>query len=116
MRPEAQATVRRANEALLAQLEADAHLAAPFALPVVEIYPGMAARYRAVIKDPMDLRTLRERLEAGVYVTTDMFVADVRRMLDNALQYNPPDSFVADCARCLRDMVGSQTPVLTSFV
>jgi histone acetyltransferase len=116
MSPEAQAAVRRANEALLAQLEADNHLAAPFARPVVEIYPAMARRYLAVIKDPMDLRTLRERLDAGVYVTTDMFKADALRMLDNAIVYNPADSFVADCARCLKNMVGGAPVLLTPFV
>ncbi|CAA6662848.1 unnamed protein product [Spirodela intermedia] len=38
--------------------------------------------YYDIIKDPVDLRTMSRRVESEYYVTLEMFVADVKRMLE----------------------------------
>ncbi|KAJ1272840.1 hypothetical protein BS78_06G233100 [Paspalum vaginatum] len=45
--------------------------------------------YHAVIKSPMDLGTVKDRLAAGRYPSHDAFAADVRLTFSNALRYNP---------------------------
>eukprot|EP01113_Clastostelium_recurvatum_P032858 TRINITY_DN4279_c0_g1_i8.p1 TRINITY_DN4279_c0_g1~~TRINITY_DN4279_c0_g1_i8.p1 ORF type:complete len:714 (+),score=163.01 TRINITY_DN4279_c0_g1_i8:30-2144(+) len=53
----------------------------PFHEPVdtVEVYD-----YLNVIKDPIDLRTIGERLETGeYYITKEIFFADLKRMVEN---------------------------------
>ncbi|XP_062191985.1 transcription factor GTE4-like [Phragmites australis] len=47
--------------------------------------------YRAIIRNPMDLGTVKENLTAGRYPTHEAFAADVRLTFNNALRYNPAD-------------------------
>ncbi|ONK60597.1 uncharacterized protein A4U43_C08F20300 [Asparagus officinalis] len=55
--------------------------------------------YYDVIKDPMDLKTMSKRLESEqYYITFEMFVADVKRMLANARTYNAPETIYYKCA------------------
>jgi histone acetyltransferase len=65
-------------------------LAWPFREPVsVRDVPD----YLQTIKDPIDMGTIRKQLQAGgLYVTLDIFVADVLRMFKNAKIFNGPDS------------------------
>jgi histone acetyltransferase len=44
------------------------------------------------MQDPIDVRTIGERLEAGFYTTLEMFAADFRRMFNNARIYNAPET------------------------
>lgn len=47
--------------------------------------------YFDVIKSPMDLGTVRKRLDGGTYYDTlDKVAADVKLTFDNAMLYNPP--------------------------
>jgi histone acetyltransferase len=48
--------------------------------------------YYTVVRDPMDLGTMAARLEAGVYVTLELFLADLRRIWSNARLYNAPET------------------------
>jgi histone acetyltransferase len=57
----------------------------PFQVPVKkEEVPD----YFEVIKDPIDFRTIRERLLQGHYTNKKLFVADVNRIFTNARTYN----------------------------
>ncbi|KAL6659434.1 hypothetical protein ACP70R_003474 [Stipagrostis hirtigluma subsp. patula] len=47
--------------------------------------------YHAVIRNPMDLGTVKENLAAGRYPSHEDFAADVRLTFNNALRYNPAD-------------------------
>ncbi|GJN39472.1 hypothetical protein PR202_gb28594 [Eleusine coracana subsp. coracana] len=46
--------------------------------------------YRAIIRCPMDLGTVKENLAGGRYPSHEEFAADVRLTFNNALRYNPP--------------------------
>ncbi|KAF7120049.1 hypothetical protein RHSIM_Rhsim13G0030500 [Rhododendron simsii] len=55
--------------------------------------------YYDIIKDPMDLKTMSKRVESEqYYVTFEMFVADARRMFENARTYNSPETIYYKCA------------------
>ncbi|KAJ3159722.1 hypothetical protein HDU86_001372 [Geranomyces michiganensis] len=65
-----------------------------FAAPVDPIALGIPT-YLQVVKKPMDLQTIRTKLESGTdYGTPKAFEADVRLMLSNSLRFNPPDTAV----------------------
>ncbi|KAG0289366.1 hypothetical protein BGZ98_003852 [Dissophora globulifera] len=48
--------------------------------------------YPKVIKNPMDLGTIRQKLEADEYDNAAMFEADVRLVLWNCFKFNPPET------------------------
>ncbi|KAL5221279.1 hypothetical protein ABZP36_025992 [Zizania latifolia] len=50
--------------------------------------------YHAIIRNPMDLGTVKENLAFGRYPSHEAFAADVRLTFNNALRYNPPDHHV----------------------
>ncbi|WVZ94633.1 hypothetical protein U9M48_040502 [Paspalum notatum var. saurae] len=50
--------------------------------------------YRAIIRSPMDLGTVKQNLAAGRYPSHEAFADDVRLTFNNALRYNPPDHHV----------------------
>jgi hypothetical protein len=50
--------------------------------------------YFDVIKQPMDLGTVTEKLNTGKYLQLDEFAADVRLVWDNAMKFNPPEHLV----------------------
>lgn len=63
----------------------------PFLVPVDPVALGIPDYYD-VIRHPMDLSTMKRKLDEGVYRTGAGFEADFRLMLANCRQYNPPDS------------------------
>jgi Bromodomain/Bromodomain extra-terminal - transcription regulation len=50
--------------------------------------------YFQVIKHPMDLGTVKEKLSSGSYMTPSGFASDVRLTFSNAMTYNPPGNDV----------------------
>ncbi|OMH79903.1 Bromodomain-containing protein, partial [Zancudomyces culisetae] len=48
-------------------------------------------QYPKVIKNPMDLGTIRKKYDAGLYNSSDEFEADVRLMFNNCYKFNPPN-------------------------
>eukprot|EP00306_Pavlova_sp_CCMP459_P010568 CAMPEP_0185183634 /NCGR_PEP_ID=MMETSP1140-20130426/2097_1 /TAXON_ID=298111 /ORGANISM="Pavlova sp., Strain CCMP459" /LENGTH=325 /DNA_ID=CAMNT_0027749659 /DNA_START=14 /DNA_END=991 /DNA_ORIENTATION=+ len=54
--------------------------------------------YPKVIKHPMDLGTVRDKLRSGKYATTADFAADVRLVWKNAKTYNQEGSEIYDAA------------------
>jgi histone acetyltransferase len=70
----------------------------PFLEPVNTKDTG-AVDYYTVIKNPMDLRTMQERLDKGwFYVTREIFKADLKRMVDNCKTYNGKSHYVTELA------------------
>ncbi|KAG2226887.1 hypothetical protein INT45_010166, partial [Circinella minor] len=64
-----------------------------FLQPVDEETDG-APGYYAAIKKPMDLGTIRTKLEKGEYTTYQQMDDDIRLMLNNCFAYNGPGTFV----------------------
>uniref|UniRef100_A0A4W3HMC7 Bromodomain testis-specific protein n=1 Tax=Callorhinchus milii TaxID=7868 RepID=A0A4W3HMC7_CALMI len=60
--------------------------------------------YHDIIKLPMDLTTVKKRMENREYKDTQQFATDVRLMFRNCYKYNPPDHEVVAMARKLQDV------------
>eukprot|EP00467_Chlorarachnion_reptans_P012385 CAMPEP_0114528932 /NCGR_PEP_ID=MMETSP0109-20121206/24525_1 /TAXON_ID=29199 /ORGANISM="Chlorarachnion reptans, Strain CCCM449" /LENGTH=430 /DNA_ID=CAMNT_0001711221 /DNA_START=228 /DNA_END=1520 /DNA_ORIENTATION=- len=54
--------------------------------------------YSTVIKNPMDLSTVRQRLSNGSYNDPSEFRDDVSLIWENALTYNPPGNYAHEAA------------------
>ncbi|KAK9088176.1 hypothetical protein Scep_027258 [Stephania cephalantha] len=54
--------------------------------------------YFDIISEPMDLGTIKKKLENGLYSSTNEFAADVRLTFSNAMKYNPPTNWVHELA------------------
>ncbi|XP_061567461.1 bromodomain-containing protein 4 isoform X2 [Cololabis saira] len=60
--------------------------------------------YHEIIKHPMDLSSIKVKLENRQYREPQEFAADVRLMFSNCYKYNPPDHEVVSMARKLQDV------------
>lgn len=60
--------------------------------------------YFNVIKHPMDLGTIKQKLDSGAYSTASDFAADVRLTFSNAMTYNPPGNNVHFMAKKLNNI------------
>ncbi|XP_045566045.1 bromodomain-containing protein 4 isoform X3 [Salmo salar] len=60
--------------------------------------------YHHIIKHPMDLGTVKDKLDSRQYRDAQDFAADVRLMFSNCYKYNPPDHDVVNMARKLQDV------------
>ncbi|XP_044750210.1 histone acetyltransferase KAT2A isoform X2 [Coccinella septempunctata] len=54
--------------------------------------------YYDLIKYPMDLKTMAERLKSRYYVSRRLFIADMMRIFTNCKIYNAPDTEYYQCA------------------
>ncbi|XP_066516437.1 bromodomain-containing protein 3-like [Hoplias malabaricus] len=75
----------------------------PFYRPVDAKALGLSD-YNDIIKHPMDLSTIKAKLNRGQYPNPQAFAADVRLMFSNCYKYNPPDCEVVAMARQLQDV------------
>ncbi|XP_069050734.1 nucleosome-remodeling factor subunit BPTF isoform X2 [Lepisosteus oculatus] len=73
-------------------------MAWPFLEPVD---PNDAPDYYGVIKEPMDLATMEDRVHKRFYNKLTEFVADMTKIFDNCRYYNPSDSPFYQCAEVL---------------
>ncbi|XP_073455680.1 bromodomain-containing protein 3 isoform X3 [Aquarana catesbeiana] len=60
--------------------------------------------YHDIIKHPMDLSTVKKKMDAREYQDAQAFAADIRLMFSNCYKYNPPDHEVVAMARKLQDV------------
>uniref|UniRef100_A0A8C4HXS6 Histone acetyltransferase n=1 Tax=Dicentrarchus labrax TaxID=13489 RepID=A0A8C4HXS6_DICLA len=82
---------------LLAQIKTH-----PDAWPFMEpVKKSEAPDYYEIIRFPIDLKTMTERLKNRYYVTKKLFIADLQRIITNCREYNPPDSEYCKCANTL---------------
>ncbi|WVF68463.1 hypothetical protein IAT40_003229 [Kwoniella sp. CBS 6097] len=65
-----------------------AHKMSHFFLQPVDPVRDGAPDYTAIIKEPMDLSTIRAKLDNGMYASRQDFVADVRLIISNCMTYN----------------------------
>ncbi|KAM3861958.1 bromodomain adjacent to zinc finger domain protein 2B-like [Diretmus argenteus] len=83
---------------LLADLEAHQD-ASPFLAPVNhKAVPG----YKKVIKKPMDLSTIREKLTNNQYLNLETFVIDVNLVFENCERFNEDDSDIGRAGHSMR--------------
>ncbi|KQK00211.1 transcription factor GTE10 isoform X2 [Brachypodium distachyon] len=54
--------------------------------------------YNDIVKHPMDLGTIKKKLDSGSYTSPSSFAADVRLTFNNAITYNPRGHAVHDMA------------------
>lgn len=94
--------------------------AAPFAVPVDPVALNIPT-YPQVVKHPMDLSTMQEKLENGQYssilpgqtmgisptsrMLNGPFRKDMERIFDNAMLFNPPDDWIYQAAAHLKKNV-----------
>ncbi|XP_029185046.2 bromodomain-containing protein 3-like isoform X2 [Acropora millepora] len=75
----------------------------PFYKPVDASALGLHD-YHDIIKQPMDMGTIKVKMEGRDYNSSSEFAADVRLMFSNCYRYNPPDHDVVKMARQLQDV------------
>ncbi|KAG1172234.1 hypothetical protein G6F70_005218 [Rhizopus microsporus] len=68
--------------------------AAPFLNPVDYVKLNVPD-YPTVIKKPMDLLLVDQKLSRNEYATVDEFVADVRLIFNNCFKYNGPEAMIS---------------------
>lgn len=96
--------LRHCNE-ILNEMLAKKHVsyAWPFYTPVDIDVLGLRD-YRDVVRNPMDLGTIKGKMDNQEYKDAYEFAADVRLMFMNCYKYNPPDHEVVTMARMLQDV------------
>ncbi|KAJ2359009.1 hypothetical protein GGF43_000423 [Coemansia sp. RSA 2618] len=87
---------------VLLQLQAHAS-ALEFMAPVDPVKQGVPT-YFDVVKQPMDLGTIRRQLDRSHYRSAAQFRDDVSLVLSNCFLFNPPDSFVHAQALALKQV------------
>ncbi|XP_071564475.1 homeotic protein female sterile isoform X3 [Temnothorax nylanderi] len=75
----------------------------PFYKPVDAELLGLHD-YHEIIKKPMDLGTVKTKMDNRQYKTAHEFATDVRLIFTNCYKYNPPDHDVVSMARKLQDI------------
>lgn len=88
------ARVRDDMRALLRRVRAHRY-AEPFLAPV---NTRLVTDYLSVIKNPIDLQTIGDKIDRGLYITMNMMCADLQLMLDNCKTYNDEGSYFYNAA------------------
>ncbi|XP_074544031.1 bromodomain-containing protein 4-like isoform X2 [Halichoeres trimaculatus] len=90
---------------LLKEMHSKKHVAYawPFYKPVDVKALGLHD-YHDIIKHPMDLSSIKKKLDSRQYRDAQEFAADVRLMFSNCYKYNPPDHDVVGMAQKLQDV------------
>ncbi|KAI9057179.1 Bromodomain-containing protein [Trametes sanguinea] len=115
-RPSAAVPVIRRNDesASVSRPKREIHPPPPKDLPYVESArkprkakaPRDAAmgipEYPKIIKKPMDLSTMKKKLDAGEYPTAEKFREDFRLMIKNCMTFNPPGNPVHEAGKALQ--------------
>ncbi|CAJ1059746.1 bromodomain testis-specific protein-like isoform X5 [Xyrichtys novacula] len=75
----------------------------PFHAPVDAVALGLHD-YCDIIKQPMDLSTIKKKMDHREYANAKEFAADIRLMFSNCYKYNPPAHEVVYMARKLQEV------------
>ena len=100
---------------LISEMEAHED-SGPFLFPV---NTKQFATYKKVIKTPMDIATIKKKLDlpssnAGAYKTRDEFVEDVRLIFTNCEVFNEDDSPVGKAGHTMRNLFETRWAELTN--
>ncbi|CDO72429.1 hypothetical protein BN946_scf184977.g129 [Trametes cinnabarina] len=76
-------------------------IAHPFYEPVDPIKMGIP-EYPKIIKKPMDLSTMKKKLDAGEYMNAEKFREDFKLMIKNCMTFNPPGNPVHEAGKALQ--------------
>ncbi|RPD81791.1 Bromodomain-containing protein [Lentinus tigrinus ALCF2SS1-7] len=76
-------------------------IAHPFYEPVDPIKMGIP-EYPRIIRRPMDLATMKKKLDAGDYSTPEKFREDFKLMIKNCTTFNPPGNIVHEAGKSLQ--------------
>ncbi|KAJ3341127.1 hypothetical protein HDU91_000750, partial [Kappamyces sp. JEL0680] len=87
----------------------------PFAVPVDPVALNIPS-YFTIIKYPMDLSTIRKKLELAEYATSDEFEADFRLMLDNCYKFNGVGSEIANLGKQLEALFNQKWSEMHNFL
>ena len=92
-------------EELLNQLMSQKHgsLNGPFLMPVDPVALNIPT-YFQVIKKPIDLSTIRERIDSGHYKKGKDIEADLNLMFKNCYKFNPVGNFIHDTGKQLEEV------------
>ncbi|RKP22227.1 Bromodomain-containing protein, partial [Syncephalis pseudoplumigaleata] len=77
-------------QSVIRELQKKSHI--DYSFPFLEPVDWVAMKlpdYPTIIKHPMDISTIRKKLDEGAYASASEFEADVRLMFDNCYRYNP---------------------------
>lgn len=78
-----------------------------FSRPVDPVKQGVP-HYFKIIKTPMDLGTIENRLRNNYYTNIQTFDEDVKLVFRNCYTFNPPDTYVYNEAKQLEEMYARQ--------
>lgn len=79
------------------------HFASPFYQPVDPVALNIPT-YHSIIKKPMDLQTMRQKLDAGSYENSREFHADMQLMFKNCYKFNIPHDPVYNAGKELQNI------------
>ena len=82
-------------------------LTQPFRIPV-DPERDNAPDYFQIVKNPMDLGTVKRKLTEGRYTTAEEFVDDVKLICDNAILFNGENSMFGYIAADIKQWVEAQ--------
>lgn len=74
--------------------------AIPFKTPVDPVALNIPT-YHKIIKKPMDLQTMRKRMDSGHYENAKDFEADIRLIFNNCYKFNKPEDWVYQAGKRL---------------
>eukprot|EP00041_Stephanoeca_diplocostata_P024289 m.611022 g.611022 ORF g.611022 m.611022 type:complete len:789 (+) comp22497_c0_seq2:352-2718(+) len=83
----------------------------PFLKPVDAVALGLSD-YHDIIKKPMDLGTVKKKLDAGVYKSAEAFMAEVDLVFQNCYKYNPAGSEVAILGKKLHKVYNGKAAMM----
>jgi bromodomain-containing factor 1 len=79
---------------------------APFAIPVDPVAFNLPT-YRSIVKKPMDISTIQEKLNQGHYQNAKEFAGDFNLMCENCYKFNGPDHVVSKMAQDIQAHISS---------
>lgn len=79
----------------------------PFRMPVDPVHDG-AENYFNIVKNPMDLNTMKTKLNENKYKSVKEFVDDIHLISKNAITFNGENSMYAYIAQDLDNWIDEQ--------
>jgi bromodomain-containing factor 1 len=89
-------------------------IAFPFYHPVDPVALNIPDYFK-IIKKPMDLSTIQEKLKVNAYDSADEFEADIRLMFNNCYKFNPPNQPVHKMGKELEEVFDQKWAERPSF-